>query len=207
VTIRFCKGRWRGATIDLGNTEFVANPQTGTLNQATIEFNECDRSFASPHHREVGHYDLQAVLTHELGHVLGLDHSNNPAALMYRFGGGVEKRSLRPDDATALAALYLGRFPPTQHRAEGKEKPSPQTNTPQEPADMPLHPPVRMLGAASSTHAIAPTQPSDSVSVLELKSSNGHPVMLFTCEPTILPPLTSITSPPTAREVSKRHKR
>ena len=52
--------------------------------------------------------DLQSVLTHELGHTLGLDHSEDALATMYGTGGPGEthKRSLRTDDIEAILALY-----------------------------------------------------------------------------------------------------
>jgi hypothetical protein len=55
-----------------------------------------------------GAYDVQAVLTHELGHALGLDHSPIAAATMYPLvgTGRVTARTLEPDDLAGMQALY-----------------------------------------------------------------------------------------------------
>lgn len=55
--------------------------------------------------------DLQAVLTHEVGHWLGLDHSKDTNATMFaKYGGGTGLRTLDPDDEAGICALY----PPTR---------------------------------------------------------------------------------------------
>jgi hypothetical protein len=53
-------------------------------------------------------FDLQAVLTHELGHALGLDHSSIPAATMWPYGDQGETRDRTPDadDVAAVQATY-----------------------------------------------------------------------------------------------------
>ena len=58
-----------------------------------------------------GHMDLQLVATHELGHCLGLDHSNAPSAVMYfsaAAGTGPAERMLDPDDILGIQAIYGG---------------------------------------------------------------------------------------------------
>jgi Matrixin len=53
-------------------------------------------------------YDLFSVALHEAGHVLGLDHSANPASPMYEYYGGV-RTGLIAEDIARLQALYGAR--------------------------------------------------------------------------------------------------
>jgi hypothetical protein len=51
-------------------------------------------------------YDLESVLCHEVGHALGLEHVNDPTALMYpTFDPGVA-RLYSKDDILGIIALY-----------------------------------------------------------------------------------------------------
>jgi matrixin/carboxypeptidase family protein len=54
--------------------------------------------------------DLQDILTHELGHALGLDHSPIANTTMYPFSGveGIASRTLEADDVAGLRYLYGG---------------------------------------------------------------------------------------------------
>ena len=53
-------------------------------------------------------YDLQAAITHEVGHLLGIAHSDVPSAAMYATAepGDTWRRDLDPDDIAAVEALY-----------------------------------------------------------------------------------------------------
>jgi len=56
-------------------------------------------------------YDLQAVLTHEVGHVLGLAHAQNTDAVMAPSysAGSISQRALSADDQQAICAIYPDR--------------------------------------------------------------------------------------------------
>ncbi|WCJ35745.1 matrix metalloproteinase [Euphorbia peplus] len=51
--------------------------------------------------------DLESVAVHEIGHLLGLNHSKDPNAIMFAyFNYGVTKRDLATDDIQRIRALY-----------------------------------------------------------------------------------------------------
>src|SRR2546427_13999 len=58
-----------------------------------------------------GHFDVQPTATHEIGHLLGLDHSGIANAIMYPFGDTTSTGQSRPlaiDDTVGVAFLYPG---------------------------------------------------------------------------------------------------
>lgn len=71
----------------------------------------------------MGDFDVQPVATHEIGHLLGLDHSGIAGAIMYPFGdaGGVQQRTLAVDDTVGVAFLYpAANFAPSTGTLSGK---------------------------------------------------------------------------------------
>jgi predicted Zn-dependent protease len=52
--------------------------------------------------------NVEAIMTHELGHAIGLDHSNVAASVMFAnpYNSYSYQRTLRGDDASACSALY-----------------------------------------------------------------------------------------------------
>jgi hypothetical protein len=89
---------------------------TGTIDYADIEINTANVDFSLSDDQSDKATDLQAVITHEVGHYIGLAHSNDPDSIMVarycqsgneRCQGGIDqKRALSLDDQTALCANY-----------------------------------------------------------------------------------------------------
>jgi Matrixin len=91
-------------TFALTTTTF--DPETGELLNADIELNARDHTFTVSD--ESIDADLLSILTHEVGHFLGIGHSQSTDATMFEFyaEGTTELRSLTDDDRNAMCTLY-----------------------------------------------------------------------------------------------------
>ncbi len=89
----------------LGQTIIHQNPD-GSMHDADILLNAVGRTFSLQ--GDAGTVDVRSVLTHELGHALGLAHSLAPTATMYPTLAGRSWRSLEDDDRAGVCALYPG---------------------------------------------------------------------------------------------------
>jgi Matrixin len=72
-------------------------------------------------------YDLQTALTHEDGHVAGLDHVTDPTSVMYPFlAPGETRRTLSQDDVDGISTVYPLHFHPIHPPAPSHPVASPQ---------------------------------------------------------------------------------
>ena len=86
------------------NAEFV-----GQILDADIVFNPNPGNFPFSPVGANNTIDLVAVATHEVGHILGLDHTGVFSSIMNPFsesGAGIASRSVETDDTFTVAALY-----------------------------------------------------------------------------------------------------
>ena len=105
----------KGADSTLAQTNLFFGSESGLVEDADIEINSTSEKF-SARETDADAVDLQAVITHEVGHYIGLAHSKEPLSIMLegycettdeRCGKGkVAARRLGPDDVAAVCALY-----------------------------------------------------------------------------------------------------
>jgi len=75
------------------------------IRTADVHYNEQHYTFSTSD-TEI-FYDYETIAIHELGHFLGLAHSEDTESVMYRFiGFGRIKRELAPSDVDAIRAKY-----------------------------------------------------------------------------------------------------
>lgn len=92
-------------------TKIAHDPDSGEIVDADIEINDGGYVFSyddSPTRNQV---DFLSMITHELGHFYGLDHSTEASATMYATYAtspqdATEARSLAQDDSDGICTLY-----------------------------------------------------------------------------------------------------
>ncbi|MDB5219504.1 MAG: hypothetical protein JWO86_7431 [Myxococcaceae bacterium] len=99
---------YRGIDGTLAKTSVTYNDQTGEIYDADIEVNAANNTVTTTDDPQKIEYDLQAVLTHEVGHFIGIAHSPDFSAVMYASysPGSVSQRELTPDDVGAVCEIY-----------------------------------------------------------------------------------------------------
>lgn len=99
---------YRGIDGTLAKTSVTYNDQTGEIYDADIEVNAANNTVTITDNVPKIEYDLQAILTHEVGHFIGIAHSPDPSAVMYAsYGpGSISQRVLTPDDIGAVCEIY-----------------------------------------------------------------------------------------------------
>lgn len=99
---------YRGIDGTLAKTSVTYNDETGEIYDADIEVNAANNTLTITDNAAKVQYDLQAIMTHEVGHFLGIAHSPDPSASMYASynPGSTSQRRLSPDDVKAVCAIY-----------------------------------------------------------------------------------------------------
>jgi hypothetical protein len=90
----------------IARTSLTFDPKTGAIFDADIEINSFQNEFSTS--EEAISNDLQAVLTHEVGHFLGLDHSEDDRATMrWNYDlANLGARTLSDDDRAGICSIY-----------------------------------------------------------------------------------------------------
>lgn len=99
---------YRGIDGTLAKTSVTYNDQTGEIYDADIEVNSDNNPLTLVDPPKTVKYDLEAIMTHEAGHFLGIAHSPEPDAVMYASyaPGSISQRKVTQDDVDALCAIY-----------------------------------------------------------------------------------------------------
>lgn len=97
---------YKGADNTVARAHVHFDPSTGEILDVDIEVNTANNRFTLGGERVI--HDLRTVLTHEIGHLLGLAHSPDPGAVMFAdyAMGTTEGRSLGADDVAAMCAIF-----------------------------------------------------------------------------------------------------
>ncbi len=100
-----------GKSPTIALTTVTFDPATGEIYDVDMEINSADHAIVIKRDGDPvdgDTFDLQAVLTHEVGHFLGLAHTPNKAAVLYKSdeGNDVRKRALAQADIAGICAVY-----------------------------------------------------------------------------------------------------
>ncbi len=92
----------------LAITTFVYRVASGEILDADVDVNGVAHVYSDTVTLGLVRTDVENTITHELGHVLGLAHSPDPEATMYRESApqDLEKRSLAADAIDGLCFIY-----------------------------------------------------------------------------------------------------
>jgi hypothetical protein len=100
--------KYRGIDGTLAKTSVTFNEATGEIYDADIEVNAAFNEVTITDDPRKVQYDLQSILTHEVGHFIGIAHSSDQNAVMFASynPGSTSLRRLTPDDVQAVCAAY-----------------------------------------------------------------------------------------------------
>jgi hypothetical protein len=100
--------QWPAGQVVKVTSESRVDRRTGEMGDADILFNEWKFKFATANCSGTSTFDLEAVLTHAIGRLLGLGYSKEKNAVMFGEINACEtgKRNLHQDDIKGIVDLY-----------------------------------------------------------------------------------------------------
>lgn len=100
--------KYRGIDGTLAKTSVTYNDETGEIYDADIEINTANNTVTISDIPAKVQYDLQAIVTHEVGHFIGIAHSPDSSAVMFASysPGSTTQRTLSADDVDAVCGVY-----------------------------------------------------------------------------------------------------
>ncbi len=92
----------------LALTTLTFNKRTGEIVDADMEVNTAEMTISLAAQPPADAYDFQSIVTHEVGHFIGLAHAIEANATMFaRYSAGQTSiRALSPDDVAAVCEVY-----------------------------------------------------------------------------------------------------
>jgi hypothetical protein len=108
ITMDLTTAEWAAYGVDaISFTNVTTSAMTGEIIEADILFNPSFAFSTEATATPPGFSDVLAVATHEVGHLLGLDHTPLPSAIMFPLvAGRYFSRTLTLDDTIGVSTLY-----------------------------------------------------------------------------------------------------
>jgi hypothetical protein len=99
---------YRDPNSTLGLTTVTFNAEDGEIYDADLELNSSGRNLSTSDKVPTNGFDLASVVTHEVGHFLGLAHATDATSTMFASykPGTAALRSLTADDMAGLCEIY-----------------------------------------------------------------------------------------------------
>lgn len=97
--------RWGTTNGSLATTTIWFNTTTGDISEADCVFDD-SFTWSTANPTPAGQTDIESVMLHEFGHMLGLDHSTPPAIMQPTIPSGTQRRALNADDQQGVQAIY-----------------------------------------------------------------------------------------------------